>query len=71
MTVLQVAAFRCEETCVVLGVVCFTSSLELRRQRPDSSWLYGRVDGQARLPDSKTDGVVARFTEQSDVFTSI
>ena len=34
MTVLQAAAFRNEETCVDLGVVCFSSSLELRRQRP-------------------------------------
>ena len=34
MTVLQAAAFRWEETCVDLGVVCFSSSLELRRQRP-------------------------------------
>ena len=37
----------------------------------DWSWLFGRVDGQARLLDFKTDRVVARFTEHSDVFTSI
>ena len=39
--------------------------------RFDSSVVSSLVDGQARLPDFKTDSVVAKFKEHGNVISSI